>query len=129
MKRIAACLALLLLVTKNIPAQTKDSTLNRILRAMDNFQERERKRDSLLNHPLGSNGEADYLRSFNFYDSVNKELNKINAPALAFSEQVSLELLKYSIEDNIYSYKYKAYLNPILADEGFHTGLAGMGSQ
>src|SRR5258705_3788640 len=104
MKRIAACLALLLLVTKNIPAQTKDSTLNRILGAMDNFQERERKQDSVLNHPLGSNGEADYLRSFNFYDSINKALNKINAPSLAFSEQVNLELFKFTIDDNINPY-------------------------
>ena len=33
------------------------------------------------------------------------------------------------MEDEISSYKFKAYLNPILADEGFHTGLAAMGSE
>jgi uncharacterized protein (DUF885 family) len=37
-------------------------------------------------------------------------------------------LLRYIAEDEISSYKFKAYYNPILADEGFHTGLASMGS-
>ncbi|NOT51092.1 MAG: DUF885 domain-containing protein [Chitinophagaceae bacterium] len=129
MKKIVCYVLLLLFLSTQLPAQTKDAGINRVLRAINDFQERERKRDSALNHPLGSNAEDDFLRRFNFYDSVNKELNKINSNSLAFSEQINLELLKYSIEDDIYSYHYKAYLNPILADEGFHTGLAGMGSQ
>lgn len=129
MKKVVCYLSLLLLISTSIPAQTKDSTINRMLKAISNFQEKERKRDSTIGHLLGSNSEADQLRRFSFYDSVNKELNRINAGSLAFPEQVNLELLKYSIEDDVYSYKYKAYLNPILADEGFHTGLAGMGSQ
>ena len=97
--------------------------------AIRNFQARESKRDSALNHPLGSNSEADFLRRYTFYDSLNKALNSFNKNDLPFDEQVNLELLKYSIEDDIYSYQYKAYLNPILADEGFHTGLAAMGSR
>jgi uncharacterized protein (DUF885 family) len=122
-------LLLILFAATKLTAQTKDSTINRILKAISNFRQQEDKRDSALNHPLGSNAEEDFRRRFLFYDSVNAALNKINSNALAFSEQINLELLKYNIEDDIYSYHYKAYLNPILADEGFHTGLAGMGSQ
>ena len=103
--------------------------IDTVLKSITNFQTREFKRDSALNHPLGSNSEEDFLRRFNFYDSVNKVLNSINPASLSFDGQINLELLKYSIEDDIYTYKYKGYLNPILADEGFHTGLASMGSQ
>jgi uncharacterized protein (DUF885 family) len=110
-------------------AQSKTKTIDPLLEAIRNFQSRENKRDSALNHLLGSNSEADFLRRFTFYDSVSKVLNSINSNGLSFDEQVNLALLKYSIEDDVYSYKYKAYLNPILADEGFHTGLASMGSQ
>jgi uncharacterized protein (DUF885 family) len=110
-------------------AQSKTKTIDPLLEAIRNFQSRENKRDSALNHPLGSNSEADFLRRFTFYDSFNKVLNSINSNGLSFDEQVNLALLKYSIEDDVYSYKYKAYLNPILADEGFHTGLASMGSR
>jgi uncharacterized protein (DUF885 family) len=53
----------------------------------------------------------------------------VNASALSFEDQINKELLDYSLEDEISGYQYKSYLNPILSDEGFHTGLAGMSTQ
>jgi uncharacterized protein (DUF885 family) len=129
MRKILFFLTLLSIAAAKLPAQIKDSTINRLSIAIRDFQSQETKRDSLLNHPLGSYSEADFSRRYTFYDSVNRELNRVNAGALTFDDQVNLALLKYSIEDDIYSYRYKAYLNPILADEGFHTRLAGMGSR
>ena len=128
MKKILL-LSIYILTALTVPAQTGDSTLNGLLRAIWNFRERKEKRDSLLNHPLGSNTEDDYLRWYTFYDSVNNQLNQVDQSALAFNDQVNLELLKYSIEDEIYPYKYKAHLNPILAESGFHTELVSMASQ
>ena len=64
-----------------------------------------------------------------FNDSLYMVLNKIDKSALSYDGQINLELLKYDVEDEVASYKYKAYLNPILADEGFHTSYAGIGSQ
>lgn len=121
-------LVLLVVVSGNINAQ-KDSTIDRFLKALSNFRQREDKLDSILQHPLGSNSEADFKRRYTFNDSLNTALNQVDAKKLSFGDQINLELLKYSIEDDIYSYRYKAYLNPILSDEGFHTGLASMGSQ
>jgi uncharacterized protein (DUF885 family) len=112
-----------------VTAQSNTNAIDKVLEAMRNFQMRENKRDSALNHPLGSNSEADFLRRYTFYDSVNKVLGSIRSDDLSFDGQVNLDLLKYSIEDGVYSYPFKAYLNPILADEGFHTGLASMGSE
>ena len=122
-------LLLLCFFVEQTKAQSKTTATSSLQEAIRNFQNRERKRDSTLNHPLGSNKEEDFLRRYTFYDSLNRQLNLIKADTLSFDEQINLELLKYSIEDDIYSYQYKSYLNPILADEGFHTGLAGMGSR
>lgn len=110
-------------------AQSKTAAIDSQLEAIRNFQRKENSRDSAMGHWLGSNSEADFKRRYQFYDSINTTLNKIDRPSLSFDERMNLDLLKYSIEDEIYSYQYKAYLNPILADEGFHTGLASMGSR
>lgn len=132
MKKLTGLLLLIFCYGVQLIAQTEKppspSRINPILKAIRNFQTNEGKRDSVLGHWLGSNTEADYLRRYTFYDSVNKVLGSINEGDLSFNEKINLELLQYSIEEEIYSYKYKAYLNPILSDEGFHTGLAEMGS-
>jgi uncharacterized protein (DUF885 family) len=110
-------------------AQKPTGIIEQLLQSISNFQSRENKRDSALNHPLGSNTETDFLRRYTFYDSVHTVLNKIDKASLSFDDQVNLELVRYDVEDEVSTYKFKSYLNPILADAGFHTGLAGMGSQ
>lgn len=99
------------------------------LKEIKEFQKNEAKRDSADNHLLGSNEEKDFLRRYTFYKEVDERLGRIDKNKLGDDDQVNLELLQYSIEDKLSSYKFKAYLNPILADEGFHTGLAHMGSE
>ncbi len=100
-----------------------------VLQEIKDFQTRETKNDSLAGHLLGSNAEEDYLRRYTFYKSAIDKLSKIDAGKLDFNDEVNLELLEYSIEDEISSYQFKSYLKPILADEGFHTDLAAMGSR
>ncbi len=113
----------------SLAQSVSDSVIDNILKALSDFRNRETKRDSALNHPLGSNSEADFLRRYNFYDSVNTALNLIETKSLSPDGQINLDLLKYDVEEDVSSYKFKAYLNPILSDAGFHTGLASMGSQ
>ena len=107
---------------------TLAAPIENALTEIRNYQTKEWKEDSALNHPLGSNTEEHFLNRYNFYTGITKALNNIDEASLAYNDQVNLELLKYDIEENISDYKYKAYLNPILADEGFHTSLAYMGS-
>ncbi|MGZ8511466.1 MAG: DUF885 family protein, partial [Chitinophagaceae bacterium] len=113
--------------------QTKTSPIHseieNALKEIKEFLKNETERDSADNHPLGSNEEEDFLRRYTFYKEVNAKLDKIDKVKLGDEDQVNLELLQYSIEDKLSSYRFKAYLNPILADEGFHTGLAHMGSE
>ena len=119
----------LLLFSFNLFAQSGTRPIDSLLKAIRNYREFESKTDSVLGRPFGSLKEADIYRDYRFFDSINTELNKIDTAKLNFNERINLDLVKYSIEDDIYSYTYKAYLNPILADEGFHTRLAAMGSQ
>ena len=44
--------------------------IENVLKALNDFQRSEEKRDSLLSHPLGSNQEEDFARRYKFYDSV-----------------------------------------------------------
>lgn len=120
----ACCLVCLLSL-----AQKPSGIIEKLLQSISDFQSRENKRDSALGHPLGSNTEADFLRRYTFYDSVYTALNKIDRTSLSFDDQINLELVRYDVEDEVSTYKFKSYLNPILADAGFHTGLAGMGAQ
>jgi uncharacterized protein (DUF885 family) len=111
------------------PGETKDPAINRILKAMSDFQQRENKRDSLLNHPLGSNNEADQLRRYRFSDSLYNAMKQIPFNSLSPDGKINLALLQYEVEEDISNYEFKSYLNPILSDEGFHTGFASMGGQ
>ena len=116
-----------------IPAQPKplpvNTAIENIFKEIKEFQKNESRSDSVAGHPLGSNTEEDFLRRYNFYNTVNTKLNGIDREGLSFDDRINHELLRYTIEDEISSYKFKAYYNPILADEGFHTGLAAMGSE
>lgn len=122
-------LLLPLLSFSELFAQSKDSLADKTVKFISDFRIAENKRDSLLNHPLGSLSEADFLRRYQFYDSVYKSLVHVDVAGLKFTDQINLALIKYDIEEEISSYTFKTYLNPILSDEGFHTELAAMGSQ
>ena len=115
-----------LLICAVVLAQAKDTTIiNKILKEIKDFRTGENKRDSSLGHVFGSYKEEDYLRRYTFYRSVAEELQGVHKSRLSFDDQVNLELLQYETEDEVSSYTFKSYLNPILSDEGFHTGLPG----
>jgi uncharacterized protein (DUF885 family) len=106
----------------------ENTDIRKVLSDIKSFRETERKRDSSLNHPLGSNSEEDFLRRFNFYKLADKNLSAIDSGKLSYADKINLILLRYSLEDELSDYQYQWYLNPILSDAGFHTELTGMGS-
>ncbi len=133
MKKLTGFLLICFLFAQQLPAQQKPAPIHpaieSALKKIIIFQNNEARADSIAGHPLGSNKEEDHFREYTFYQSIHTELDRIDKASLSFDDQINLELLQYSIEDNISSWTYKSYLNPILSDEGFHTGLAGMGSE
>ncbi len=62
-------------------------------------------------------GEADYAQ-----EKIN-ELTLLEKSQLTESEQISLDLLIFTLQETIDRYKFEAYLNPLLSDSGFHNSL------
>jgi uncharacterized protein (DUF885 family) len=100
------------------------SVIKAVLLRMQGFRESERKRDSTLKHPLGSHTPADFRRQYQFYDSCDKVLAKLDCSTCSFTDKINLELLRYSMEDDLAEYRFSWYLVPFLSDNGFHTNLA-----
>lgn len=103
--------------------------IDAVLKAMQAYQREGRKSDSAAGVPLGRHTEESYKEDNAFYVAQYARLEKIKPASLDFDNQVNLELLRHDLLDNLAEYRFRSYLNPILADEGFHTSLARRGTQ
>jgi uncharacterized protein (DUF885 family) len=93
-----------------------------ILSELKQFTEKEYPPDSADSpYPIGRFREEDILRRGAFYKSEYDKLSAITASQLSAADKLNVDLLKYSLSEDILSVRYQAYLNPILSDEGFHT--------
>lgn len=101
-------------------------TLKQALKKINQFNNEERRIDSLSNYPLGLHGEAEAKRRYDFFIVLDKEIRGIGKSELSFEDEINAELLLYSFEDDISDYRFKSYLNPILSEGGFHTNITGM---
>ena len=73
--------------------------------------------------PLGLYSEDHYRRESLFASEQLKKLNLLNASEMSQTDMISLELLKYKLQETIDTFDYKLYLNPLLSDAGFHLSL------
>lgn len=102
----------------------ENATLKNILAQISEFTEKEFPPAAKLPaYPLGRFREEDIQRRGAFYEAAYAKLAAIPLRQLSQADQINLELLQYSLSGDVLSYRYKAYLNPILSDEGFHTSL------
>ena len=100
----------------------ENKTIKEVLDELKAFNVKESPSDTAFSqYPLGRFKEEDFTRRGAFYTKLYNKLNGIDEAKLSSADKVNLELAKYSLSDEVISYKYKAYLNPILSDEGFHT--------
>lgn len=74
-------------------------------------------------YPLGLFTEEYYKEEAEYAQKTIDSLSKIAVDNLSETENISLELLKFTLQENIDFYEYGAYLNPLLSDSGFHTSL------
>ena len=126
MKIILLFLLKLFVILANVNAQQNKvhKDIDAALKAIKNYNDKEWKADSANNKLLRSHTEEDFIRQYNFYRKVHNDLKKIDQEILSFDDKINLELLQHQVLDQLAEYQYKTYLNPILSDEGFHTGLA-----
>lgn len=107
------------------PAQTRktDIRIDQVLQSITQFHKERAKKDSAAGHSFPSNTKADIDKNSGFYKGIMTRLNAISSDGLSFDDKINLELLKYDVADQLSYFKYKMYLNPILADQGFHTDI------
>lgn len=113
------------LFAQNAP-EPSNPVLKSLLAKTRAFNEAERKLNAASGYPLGLHGEKEARRRYDFAVQATAEINAIDRKQLNFSDEINADLLLYSLEDDISDYRYKAYLNPILSEGGFHTQVTGI---
>ena len=74
-------------------------------------------------YPLGLHTEQRYKADADFAADALAEAKAISGSELAESDQISLELLQFTLQDQVDEYRFGMHLNPIQADQGFHLNL------
>lgn len=100
-------------------AQSESAKLDSIIKKVQEHKFYDREE-----FPLGLYTEENYKNQAKFAEERIVELRKIHADSLSETEKISLELLKFKLQEDLDKYKYEAYLNPLLSDAGFHLSLA-----
>ena len=68
--------------------------------------------------PLGLVSKAFYKQEADFAASLLEKLEQIDKNALNETQQISFELLKFKLQDEIDYFEFERYLNPLLSDSG-----------
>ncbi len=74
-------------------------------------------------YPLGLFTKEYYKEEAEFAKSKLQEISEIITDNLQETEKISVELLKFVLQDQIDYYDFERYLNPLLSDAGFHNNL------
>ncbi|MBZ9651903.1 DUF885 domain-containing protein [Psychroflexus montanilacus] len=99
--------------------QTQSQQLDIVIKAFQDHKGYDRD-----TYPLGLYTEEYYQQEAEFAKERLKDLAEIETDKLSETEQISLELLKFKLNETIDFYEFKAYLNPLLSDSGFHLSLS-----
>ncbi|MFT4698902.1 MAG: hypothetical protein ACI9SJ_002060, partial [Flavobacteriaceae bacterium] len=77
-------------------------------------------------YPLGLFSKEIFEKEALYAKEQLGKLKEIDIYGLSETELISLELLKFKLQDTIDYFKYESYLNPLLSDSGFHTSFSFM---
>ncbi|MBC9794952.1 DUF885 domain-containing protein [Sinomicrobium weinanense] len=107
-------------IVLDVRAQLKDASgeLAGIIREVEEFKPVDKDK-----YPLGRYTEELYKEKAGFAAKEIKKLDALDAGQLSETERISLELLKFTLREDVDDYRFEAYLNPILSDAGFHNNL------
>ena len=75
-------------------------------------------------YPLGYFAEDRFASDAEFAQTQIDALQKLNLDKLSESDRISVELQLFVLQEQIDYFEFKAYLNPLLSDSGFHNDLA-----
>jgi len=122
MKKISFIFGIvMLLVSCNSGNETCNSTSAELKTIIKSYEEH--KGFDREEFPLGLYTEEYYKQEADFAKEQLQYFDCIKFEELSESEQISADLLKFVLQENIDFYEFEAYLNPLLSDSGFHTSL------
>ncbi|APQ18353.1 DUF885 domain-containing protein [Maribacter hydrothermalis] len=107
---------LLFLVTTQ--AQQAEFSITSILSEIEAYKPYNRNE-----YPLGLYKETIEKKNAEFAEKQLALLNDLNKTDLTETELISCELLRFKLQNEVDEFRYKMYLNPIQADQGFHLNL------
>ncbi len=117
-------LALVICILTPVYAQNSRAEIDGVIKAVDDFASKEFPADSVGSaNPFGSFTKKDIQRRYDFYKTQMQQLSIIDVNKLKLSDRIDVELMKYKLQDELNYFEFKEYMNPILSDNGFHTGL------
>jgi uncharacterized protein (DUF885 family) len=73
--------------------------------------------------PLGVFTEAHFESEASFAQQCLKELKELDQEQLSDTEQISYDLLRFTLQNKVDYHSFEMYLNPLLSDSGFHSNL------
>ncbi|MCW8109963.1 DUF885 domain-containing protein [Alteromonas ponticola] len=85
-----------------------------------------REGEAINQDKLADISPAALKRQHQQWQEFSSRLNKINADALNNSEQISLLMQQYRLDNYIDEFRFKAHLVPITSEYGFHSAMASL---
>ena len=118
MRSVSALLAIFLIFNSSAIAQKDSLALEEIITKFQDHKAYDRE-----DYPLGLYTEKRYKNEADFAENLLQDLKKLDYAKLSETQSISAELLKYDLKNTVKTYEFKAYLNPLLSDAGFHLSL------
>ncbi|AEE18867.1 DUF885 domain-containing protein [Dokdonia sp. 4H-3-7-5] len=105
-------------ISINVCAQNSSEQLAKIIEDSQEFKWQD---DLAEEHPMGVFSKERFEKESAFAKAQLKKLQAISSETLSETERISLELLKFKLQETVDYYEYESYLNPLLSDSGFHS--------
>ncbi len=118
MRLLPALLAIFMFFSGSVYAQKDSLALETVIKK---FQDHKPYKGS--DYPLGLYTIEHYKKEADFAEKLLKDIKKLDYSELSESQKISADLLKYDLKNTVKTFEFKAYLNPLLSDSGFHLSL------
>lgn len=115
---------IIVLVSLMLMSFQKETPSEKLATIITNYQDRESYDEDEF--PLGLFTEEHYKFEANYAKDLLDKLSEINEDELSETENISLKLLQFQLQETVDFYEYKECLNPLLSDTGFHNNLPYM---
>ena len=114
-------LVLVILTFQSCERDSKNSEakeLDRIIQTVQDFSLYDKE-----TYPLGVHTDSIERKYVSFAKKQLEALKSIDSDKLSETQHISLQLLRFKLQNDLDEHRYQMHLNPIQADQGFHLNL------